>query len=107
MKTDGTGNIEWVAKDSHIYYYQLAWDIPIEDMIKIYSIFQKFTDQAISADIYINRVKNPFISKSDLLLELINMYKYGVKTRYYTNSLLDDAVYKDHEIGCVGGSCDV
>ena len=107
MKTDGTGNIEWVAKDSHIYYYQLAWDIPIEDMIKIYSIFQKFTDQAISADIYINRVKNPFISKSDLLLELINMYRYGVKTRYYTNSLLDDAVYKEHEIGCVGGSCDV
>ena len=34
--------------------YQIAWDIPSGDLLLSYGVVQKFTDQAISSDSYID-----------------------------------------------------
>lgn len=109
-KTDGNSAVDAVATESDTLanQYELAWDIPVDKLFQVYGVVQKFTDQAISADIYSDRTDNPEIKASKLLDELYYMYKFGVKTRYYTNSKttkslgLDDVV---DEKGCESGVC--
>lgn len=87
-KTDGFITIRWAApnSDDPSYEYQSAWDINEVDMIKVYSVFQKFTDQAISADLW-RRIKDDSkVSSKELLTQYLTMVKYGMKTRYYYNS---------------------
>jgi len=108
LKTDLNNSIDWIARDSDelAEQYHKAWDISTEDLIKYYSIIQKFCDQAISADFYINRIRYQTYKVSQLLEELYYMYKYGLKTRYYTNSLtLKGEVLDSVDKGCAGGSC--
>lgn len=109
FKSDQETIIKYIANENDIYgnNYQIAWDISPLEMIKAYGVMQKFTDQAISADIYVNRVKNKTLSSSDLLKELIAMYKYGVKTRYYTNNYTVETVGINTEDnrGCASGVC--
>lgn len=112
IKTDKDVKIKYVAKENDIYgnNYQIAWDIDPVDLIKFYAVVQKFTDQAISADIYENRVRKPMLKMSDLMKELIAMYKYGVKTRYYTNSYTLETFSLDSQqsqttAGCASGVC--
>lgn len=105
VKTDGTNAVEWCAPESDTlgHQYQLAWEIPPVDMFKVYAIFQKFCDQSISADIYRDRRENPEIKHSELLDEISAMMHYGVKSRYYTNSLTVDATDEDSEIDAAFG----
>jgi ribonucleoside-diphosphate reductase alpha chain len=108
LKTDLNNSIDWIARDSDelAEQYHKAWDISTEDLIKYYSIIQKFCDQAISADFYINRIRYQTYKVSQLLEELYYMYKYGLKTRYYTNSLtLKGEVLDSVDKECAGGSC--
>ena len=126
VKTDGTNSVEWCAPggDEYPAGYQLAWDIPIVSMIKIYAIFQKWTDQSISADMYRDRRNNLEITHKELLEEMAAMVFYGMKARYYNNSLTVNATNEDDEIStafgeeikstsslgndgaaCAGGSC--
>ena len=51
-------------------------------MIAAYAIMQKFTDQAISADLFIDR-NHKQLKETDILNEFFAMVKYGIKTRYY------------------------
>lgn len=129
-KSDQTNLIDWVAADGDILkdHYQSAWDIPSEDLIKVYAIFQKFADQAISADLYKDRSKDINVSDSSMVSEYLNMVRYGMKTRYYQNSLvsnvnidecavgeildpvalsLHDAQATGSDRGCSSGACDV
>ena len=87
-KSDQTNIIDWVAIDGDLLKdnYELAYDIPKKVMIYIYSIIQKFTDQAISADEYIDRSKDINVYTRDMCNDYVEMAKYGVKTRYYVNS---------------------
>ncbi|MFV0282668.1 MAG: ribonucleoside-diphosphate reductase subunit alpha [Castellaniella sp.] len=87
-KTDGSVTIRWAAPDSDnpAYFYQSAWDITEVDMIKAYAVFQKFTDQGISADLWRRIKDDDKVSSRELLTHYFTMVKYGMKTRYYYNS---------------------
>ena len=92
-KSDNTNILDWVATDSDILAdkYQLAWDVETLDLIYHYAVGQKWTDQGISADIYANRSVNPVIYSDDLVKQHLAITKYGMKGRYYQNSLTSDA----------------
>lgn len=88
-KRDGTNVIDWAAEDGDLIgkNYELAFDIPRHDMIDVYGIFQKFTDQAISADMYRRfTAGQPVVGMQEIVQELKHMCKRGLKTRYYVNS---------------------
>lgn len=88
MKTNDTQVNYWVAPDATKLKnkYQSAWDIKTSDMIKFYAILQKWTDQSISADLYVNILGDAKVSSTDMVQDYLDMVKYGMKTRYYVNS---------------------
>lgn len=120
-KSDGSNVVDWCAMDGDILgqYYQSAWTIDTVDMIKCYAVVQKFTDQAISADLWKDRSININLSSKTMINEYLTMIKYGMKTRYYQNSLTGSQsgsatteiqtpvapVVKER--GCSGGVCDI
>lgn len=109
-KTDANNAIDYVARDSDTLHdkYQLAWTLTPEEICKFYGVIQKFTDQGISADFYSNRKDNPELKASRLLDEFFYMYKYGLKSRYYTNSLTTKSLKLEDindDKGCPGGFC--
>lgn len=109
-KTDASNAVDYVARDSETLadIYQIAWDLTPEDLCKFYGVVQKFTDQGISADFYSNRKDTPELKASRLLEELFYMYKYGLKSRYYTNSLTTKSIKLEDmndDKGCSGGFC--
>jgi ribonucleotide reductase alpha subunit len=108
-KKDVSNAIDWCAIDSDIIgdQYELAWNVPYLDMIECYAVAQKWTDQAISADEYADRSVNIEISTDRIIKSFLHMAKYGVKTRYYVNSLTMDQNrdISDNEKGCSSGAC--
>lgn len=113
-KSDQSNIIDWVAPDSDQLEdsYQMAWDISIEDQIKFYAVIQKFTDQSISADFYKDRTGNNLqLKTSDFIRDYLTMFKYGMKSRYYMNSLVDvnaeERKATQKEEVCTSGTCDV
>lgn len=94
---------EWERLQS---FYELAWDVPYKDLIDMYAIVQKFTDQAISADIYhkFEKGKDKKVSLKMLLEQYFYRHDMGLKTRYYKNFATDIAVIEQEE-SCSGGSC--
>ncbi len=121
-KTDASSLIKWCAVDSDLLAdkYQIAFTVPEVDMIKDYSVIQKFTDQAISADLYRDRTQVIDITTNEIIEIYLAMVKYGLKTRYYINTLTSKAYNpKEHisneliniaeesneEHGCAGGFC--
>ncbi|MGB7484269.1 ribonucleoside-diphosphate reductase subunit alpha [Castellaniella ginsengisoli] len=97
-KTDGSVTIRWAApeSDNPAYFYQSAWDISEVDMIKAYAVFQKFTDQGISADLWRRIKDDDKVSSRELLTHYFAMVKYGMKTRYYYNSNVASDKTLDH-----------
>lgn len=89
MKTNDTQVNHWAAPDGTKLKnrYQSAWDIKTSDMIKVYAIMQKWTDQAISADLFVKIQGDEKVSSSAMIQDYLDMVKYGMKTRYYVNSL--------------------
>lgn len=94
MKTNDTLVNHWVTPDSTKLKnkYQLAWDISTTDMIKVYSIMQKWCDQSISADLYIKVQGEQKVSSSNMIQDYLDMVKFGMKSRYYVNSLTSTGV---------------
>ena len=94
MKTNDSQVNHWAAPDGTKLKskYQSAWDISTTDMIKIYGIVQKWTDQAISADLFVKLVGDSKVSSSQMIQDYLDMIKYGMKTRYYVNSLTSKGV---------------
>lgn len=89
LKTSDTLVNHWVAPDSTRLKnkYQFAWDISTSDMIKVYAIMQKWCDQGISSDLFVKIQGNQKISSSSMIQDYLDMVKYGMKSRYYVNSL--------------------
>lgn len=94
MKTNDTQVNHWAAPDGTKLRknYQSAWDISTSDLIKVYSILQKWTDQAISADLFVRIQGDQKISSTAIVQDYLDMVKYGMKTRYYVNSLTSEGV---------------
>lgn len=65
--------------------YQLAFDVPIKDLIHVYAIAQKFLSQTISADFYYDKQKPENNSNKALMTELMMRNFFGLKTKYYSN----------------------
>ena len=88
LKTNETSSTSYVVPDSDKLgvFYDMAYELDSKDIIEMYAIFQKFTDQAISADLYVNVAGTAKLSSSSLLKDQFMMTKLGVKTRYYINS---------------------
>jgi ribonucleoside-diphosphate reductase alpha chain len=91
-KTDGNTVVQWAAPfgDDPAYKYHLAWDIPSDDMIDCYAVFQKFTDQGISADMFRRIVGEEKITTNEMLKQHFRMRKMGLKGRYYQNTETTD-----------------
>lgn len=88
-KSDAHNLVDWCAVDGDIYgdQYQSAWSISQVDLIKAYAVVQKFTDQSISADGYKDRSVEINVTTDEIIQVFLAMVKYGVKSRYYQNSL--------------------
>jgi ribonucleotide reductase alpha subunit len=110
VKTNGKKKTRFLAPnaDTHSQYYELAYDIPTKDMIDVYSCFQCFTDQSISADEYLDFTKGD-ITGDMLLKSWMYMNTMGMKTRYYVNSKTNSGtptkVEEVQDVGCAGGGC--
>lgn len=91
VKTSGDTSNIWVAPEASrlAKKYEIVWDIPSEHVINLYALWQVFIDQAISADIFIDRTKNVNLSMSSMFKDLAQAAKLGVKTFYYMNTLTD------------------
>lgn len=115
-KSDQSTIIDWAAIDGDLLEkdYQIAWNIPTKDLIKVYAVLQKFCDQSISADLYENRTDDINVRDTKMIEEFLMMMKYGMKTRYYQNSLVSnvDAESETKTVAtlkaesCSSGVCD-
>ena len=94
MKTNDTLVNHWNAPDGTRLKnkYQLAWDINTCDMIKVYAIMQKWCDQGISSDFFVKIQGDQKVSSSTMIQDYLDMVKYGLKSRYYVNSLTSAGV---------------
>lgn len=69
--------------------YETLWNMPSNDgYLRLVGIMQKFVDQAISANTNYDPSRFPSskVPMSELLKDLLNAYKYGLKTLYYHNT---------------------
>lgn len=94
IKTDNNRVNYWAAPDGDKLgkFYEIAWDIPTKDIIELYAIVQKFTDQAISADLYRRLVGDAEIGSAEMIKDFLYMTKLGLKTRYYVNTKTSDGL---------------
>lgn len=88
IKTDGDNSMYWVAPEADTLkeWYSIAWNRTRKQHTDTYAIFQKWTDQSISADWYATFKGDEKVSSSDLIDETNYMADMGQKTVYYTNS---------------------
>lgn len=92
--------------------YQLLWKIPSNDgYLKLVGIMQKFVDQSISANTNYDptRFEGGRVPMKQLLKDLLQVYKLGIKTLYYHNTR-DGATEGGTEAeddGCASGACKI
>lgn len=88
IKTSGTNRNILLAPDFEKLkkHYDIAWTMDSKDLIELYAIVQKFTDQGISADLYVSYKDSELVSTKQILSDFIYMMKMGCKSRYYINS---------------------
>lgn len=107
IKTDASVTTYWAAPDAEKLrsWYEIAWDISTKNMIEVYSIFQKFTDQSISADFYRKLIGDESVTTQEMFRDYLHMVKMGMKTRYYVNTKTSNGTDLNIEEACVDGSC--
>lgn len=92
-------------------HYTLAFDMPNNTgIIRIAAVLQKWIDMSISLNNYYNyaHYKDGQIPLSVLVKDMLEMYKYGIKTLYYTNTPDGDTEYQDVKTSnCEGGACSI
>lgn len=108
VKTSGNTKNVFIAPEweSLKGYYDIAWDIPHNDLADDYAIFQKFADGGISADFYhkYEQGKPKKVSLKLLAEQFFYRNKVGLKTRYYKNFYIG-AGQVEQEDACSGGGC--
>lgn len=92
--------------------YQLLWTMPNnEGYLKLVGVMQKFVDQSISANTNYDptRFEGGRVPMKQLLKDLLQVYKLGIKTLYYHNTR-DGATEGGTEAeddGCASGACKI
>jgi ribonucleoside-diphosphate reductase alpha chain len=107
IKTSGTNKNLFIAPKAEELKWddELAWDVPTNDMLEVYAVVQKFTGQAISADLYISysgATGEKAVGAKELLTQFLYLVKLGLKTRYYLNS---STSVSQEESKCSSGGC--
>ncbi len=96
--------------------YELLWEMPNNDgYLQLVGIMQKFIDQSISANTNYDPTRFPSgkVPMQQLLKDLLNAYKFGVKTLYYHNTrdgaedAQDDWPRPSEDDGCESGACKI
>jgi ribonucleoside-diphosphate reductase alpha chain len=85
--------------------YETLWNVQCRDYLKTVGVFQKYVDQAISANTSYDPSRGE-IKMSRLIEDLIFAYKQGIKTLYY-NQVNDGASDDIEDDGCAGGACKI
>lgn len=126
-KTDADNAMEWVAPEADTLKdaYTFMWDLNRFEQANFYCIFQKWTDQAISADYYAVIKGEDKINASEAVNETNYWAAMGGKTWYYTNCetsdkealasvlvrkdpvLIEDDGLEISGAACTGGGCSV
>jgi len=109
-KTDRTVIVDWVAPENDTIgdQYETAYEIPTKSLIEVYSIFQKFTDQSGSFDLYRILLGDDKVGSREMIGNYLYMTKLGLKTRYYQNTKTSSGGYITENVqstNCAGGSC--
>ena len=92
--------------------YELLWQIPDnQGYLQLVGIMQKFVDQAISANTNYDPARfGGKVPMQQLLKDLLNAYKNGLKTLYYHNTrdgMEDPQAVEKEDDGCEGGACKI
>ena len=100
LKTDSDNTLYWAAPESERLekWYKSAWDIKTKDMVDIYAIIQKFTDQSISADMYRVLEDDETVGTHEIISDYLYMTKMGMKTRYYLNTKTSSGNKKENSV---------
>lgn len=90
LKGDANNVLRWAAPygDDPAYLYQRMWDTTLSEQNSLYAIAQKFCDQSISADWYLDFTSRLTIGSSEIMEAELDRVRKGVKTRYYINTLM-------------------
>lgn len=104
IKTNDNNATVYIVPEYERYekWYTKAWEIESEDMLKIYGIAQKWTDQGISADLWKIVQGADKLSSTELLKDFFASVKYGIKSRYYINS----KTAKDIDLNMAEADCE-
>lgn len=87
-KTNETQSVSYVVPDSTKlkHRYESAWEVPTDNLTKIYAVFQKWCDQGISADRYRKIQGDEKVGTKEMITGFNVRHKYGVKQGYYQNT---------------------
>lgn len=89
------------------YLYETLWNVSADKYLHTVSHFQRFMDQAMSANTSYDPTKmEGKIPLSILARDLIIAYKRGIKTLYYSNTR-DSSGIEEEDIGCASGACSI
>ena len=118
IKSSKDGVMKQVVPDikNLAHAYECIWDMPSNDgYLQLVAIMQKFVDQTISANTNYDPSKYPGgkVPMKLLLRDLLNVYKWGIKTLYYHNtrdgagesSEITEVTEKEDD--CAGGACKI
>lgn len=100
IKTDNHRVNYWAAPygDTLGDKYESAWDLSSKDLTDMYAIFQKWTDQGISADFYRVVIGDQGFSSTDLIKDYLYRVKMGLKSKYYMNQKTSAGMKEASEI---------
>lgn len=99
-KASTSGNLKFVPQDYDLLKnkFQKMFEISNDDYLKTTAVIQKFTDQAISTNLYYTRDENDMNDVDELLHDMLLAYMLGNKTIYYTNTRSSsEHMYKEQE----------
>lgn len=102
-KSDGALKIQWSAFESDRpgMDYERAYETSSKDMIEYYAIWQKWTDQAISADMYRRLEASEEVEEDEIINDYLYLVHMGMKTRYYFNTQTADGAALDSVVRAV------
>ena len=104
IKESKQGFIKQIVPGAKSWKYETCFDLPDNsNLIKIYAVIQKYTDMSISANHF---YQNGKITVKQVLSDILNSYKFGLKTLYYAKK--DDGHRSEGmSDSCSGGGCSI